>query len=296
MTAENRAFLELHIAVFLFGFTAILGDLIQLEASWLVWWRVLITSLSLILFINLRQKIGALSRQDILKFMGIGTLVGLHWVAFYGAIKLANASIAVLCMATTSLFTSILEPMISKNRIKKYQMMLGIIIIPGMAFILRDLSFDLRAGFFVGILAAFLATLFSIFNKLLINKTDELTMTFIELGSAWLFLSIVIPIYHLVIQEPINLFPKSIEDWGYILILSLLCTTLAYVLSLRALKYLSAFASNLTINMEPIYGILLAWVLLSDNKELSPSFYIGVLIIFLTVFSYPLIRKKYNLN
>ena len=293
MDNEKRAYLELHIAVFLFGFTAILGDLIQLSALAIVWWRVFITSISLLFLIRGGKALRRLSWQTIVQFMGIGMLVALHWLAFYGAIKLANASITLICMATASFFTSFLEPLIMRQRVRWYEILLGMAIIPGMALIVSSTDPSMNIGILVGLSAALMAALFATLNKKLIGKTDEMSITFLELGSAWLFLSAVLPVYISQSEAPVQLLPSRI-DWFYLIILSLLCTTLAYVLALRSLRYLSAFASNLAVNLEPVYGIALAWFILKDHKELSPGFYWGVLIILAAVFSYPLVRRRFG--
>ncbi|MCB0566894.1 MAG: EamA family transporter [Phaeodactylibacter sp.] len=293
MDNEKRAYLELHIAVFLFGFTAILGDLIQLSALAIVWWRVFITSISLLFLIRGGKALRRLSWQTIVQFMGIGMLVALHWLAFYGAIKLANASITLICMATASFFTSFLEPLIMRQRVRWYEILLGMAIIPGMALIVSSTDPSMNIGILVGLSAALMAALFATLNKKLIGKADEMSITFLELGSAWLFLSAVLPVYISQSEAPVQLLPSRI-DWFYLIILSLLCTTLAYVLALRSLRYLSAFASNLAVNLEPVYGIALAWFILKDHKELSPGFYWGVLIILAAVFSYPLVRRRFG--
>lgn len=291
MQEEKRAYLELHIAVFLFGFTAILGDLIQLSALVMVWWRVLITSASLLLLIRVGRVMKAFTRAQILRFMGIGVLVALHWVAFYGAIKLSNASITLICMATTSFFTSLIEPVVMRQRVRWYELMLGLLIIPGMALIVGSTDASMNTGILVGLASAFLAAFFATLNKKYIRQSYEMGITFLELGSAWLFLCVVLPFYLYFSETPVQLLPVSLTDWGYLLVLSLLCTTLAYVLALRALNHLTAFASNLTVNLEPVYGILLAWILLRENEELTPGFYLGGTVILLAVFSYPLIRR-----
>ncbi len=293
MNAEQRAYLELHIAVFLYGLTAILGDLIELSALSLVWWRVLITSISLVFLIRLRKMFRELPLKIILQFMGIGVLVALHWVCFYGAIKLANASISLICMATTSFFTALLEPLIMKSRIKGYELVLGIMIIPGMFLIVNGTEFAMMNGIWVGLISAFLAALFGTLNKKMIGKTKEINITFLELGSAWLFLSLVVPAFMYFAKAEVQMWPSQ-TDWVYLIILSLLCTTLAYILSLRALNHLSAFAANLTINLEPVYGILLALFILNDHEELDTNFYIGVVIILLAVFSYPFLKRRFR--
>lgn len=286
----KRAYLELHIAVFLFGFTAILGDLIQLSALVLVWWRVLLTSISLLFLIRVGKLFKELPRRTIGQYMSIGVLVALHWVAFYGSIKLANAAIALICMATTSFFTSLLEPLVMRQKVRGYELFLGLLIIPGMALIVNSTDAAMNLGILAGLAAALLASLFATFNKRLIGRTNELNITFLELGSAWLFLSLVIPFY-LFRGEGSVVFMPSGMDWLYLIVLSLLCTTLAYVLALRSLRYLSAFASNLTVNLEPVYGIALAWLLLKETRELSAGFYWGVAIIMAAVFSYPLVKR-----
>ena len=286
----KRAYLELHVAVLLFGFTAILGDLIQLSAVMIVWWRVLITCISLLYFVRFGQKLKSIPRDKIFKFLGIGVLVALHWITFYGAIKLSNASVALICFASTSLFTSFLEPAILGRSIEKLQVVMGLMIIPGMWLIVNTVESSMMNGIYVGIFSALLAAIFSTLNKRFIDDADSYSITFLELGSAWIFISLLIPVLIWNGTE-IQFWPVG-SDWIYLLILALLCTTLAYILSLRALKHVSAFVANLTINLEPVYGILLAIVLLNDHKELSPRFYVGVVLISAIVFSYPMIKKR----
>jgi len=294
MDSTKRAYLELHIAVLLFGFTAILGDLIQLSAVMIVWWRVLITCISLLYFVKFGKKLKSIPRDKILKFLGVGVLVGLHWITFYGAVKLSNASVALICFASTSLFTSFLEPAILGRAIEKLQVVMGLMIIPGMWLIVNTVDTSMMNGIYVGLLSALLAAIFSTLNKRLIDDADSYSITFLELGSAWIFISILLPI--LIWNGSDFLFWPSTMDWVYLIILALLCTTLAYILSLRALKHVSAFVANLTINLEPVYGILLAIVLLNDHKELNPRFYMGVALISAIVFSYPVIKKRLNKN
>ncbi len=290
MNPTRQAYINLHIAVLLFGFTAILGDLILLPAVVLVWWRVFITSISLLFLIQFGRNLHLLPKKLIGQYMGIGVIVGIHWITFFGAVKYSNASVCLVCMATTSFFTAILEPIILKQKIKKVEILLGLLIIPGMALIVRSLDFSMWTGVALGLTSALLAALFSIFNKKLVDQADPMSITFLELGSAWLSISLILPLYFY--QNPETAFWPQQMDWVYLLILALLCTTLAYVLSLRALKYISAFASNLTVNLEPVYGIILAAVLLKENEELTEGFYWGCSIILLAVFCYPLLNRN----
>ncbi|MBR9922411.1 MAG: DMT family transporter [Bacteroidetes bacterium] len=292
MQAVQKAYLQLHLAVLLFGFTAILGDLITLAAFPIVWWRVLITSVSLLFLVRLKRMVKEIPRKLFLQYAGIGVLVAIHWVTFYGAIKLSNASITLVCMATTSFFTSLLEPLILRRPIAWYELALGILIIPGMMLIASDLESGMMLGVWTGLASAFLAALFAIFNKVLIDKARPMAITLIELSSSWLFLTLCLPLFFFI-QPEARMMPEGL-DWGYLVILALLCTTLAYVLSLLALKHLTAFASNLTVNLEPVYGVLLAMLILKEHQELEPNFYWGMSVILLAVFSYPILKRKFG--
>jgi drug/metabolite transporter (DMT)-like permease len=293
MQQEKRSYVELHIAVLLYGLTAILGDLIQLPAVVLVWWRVLITSFSLLFFIKFGKDLLTLKKSVAFPLMGIGCLVAIHWICFYGSIKLANASVTLIAMATTSVFTSLLEPWIMKRKIDLLEIILGLLIIPGMILVIRSIDLSMMTGLMVGFAAAFFAALFGTLNKKYIDDTNPYIITFVELGSAWVFISFLF----LVGQSYIDLtyfMPQRWQDWMYIMILALLCTTLAYILSLRALKHLTAFATNLVINLEPLYGILLAAAILKEYEQLTTDFYIGGGIIIAVVLSYPYLKKRYS--
>lgn len=289
MDATKRAYVELHIAVFLWGFTAILGDLIQLSALMLVWWRVLITSVSLLFFIKGGKAILQLPRKTILNFAFVGALTGLHWLTFFGAIKLSNASIALVCMATTAFFTAVMEPLILRTKFKYWEIFLGFLVIPGMALVVDNVDASMHAGIWVGLASAFLASVFSILNKKWIKKAGPYSITFIEMTSAWVVLCLLLPFFVELDSLP-EILPSA-KDFALLLVLAIGCTTFTWVLALRALEHLSAFASTLTVNLEPVYGIFLAWVILNDSKELSSGFYWGVLLILLVVFSYPLLNK-----
>jgi len=282
LNTTQRAYLELHFAVLLFGFTAILGDLITLSALVLVWWRMGITTASIPLLTKIKARLSTLPRSLILRYMSIGVLVALHWICFFGSVKLANASISLICMATTSFFTALIEPLVFRRALKWDELSLGLLMIPGIMLIVNNTEGAMILGILVGLMSAFLASLFAVLNKQLVDEAEPLTITFLELGSGWLFLSLVLPCYFYFNQE-MTFLPQG-YDWLWLIVLALLCTTLAYVLSLRALKHLSAFSSTLTINLEPVYGILLAWLLLDDAQELSPQFYVGCLLIIGAIF------------
>lgn len=290
MDATKKAYLQLHLAVFLWGFTAILGELIQLSALVLVWWRVLLTSLSLVFLIRVGSFIGSMPRKKLWQFAFVGVLTGLHWLTFYGSIKLANASIALIAMATCAFFTSLVEPLIMKTPFSKLDIFMGFLVIPGMALIVEHVDVRMHLGIWVGLLSSFLAAVFSILNKKWVHDAPPLQITFIEMSSAWLFLCLVFPFYFS--SETGAKFLPSANDWLWLVILAVVCTTFTWMLALRALKQLTAFASTLTVNLEPVYGILLAIVILNEHKQLSPGFYWGCLLILAIVLVHPVLKQR----
>jgi drug/metabolite transporter (DMT)-like permease len=293
--STKRAYIELHLAVILWGFTAILGKWISLPALDLVWWRVGITSVSLLAFIKWGRKVWQLPRRLLLTYAGIGLFVGLHWVTFYGSIKLSNASICLVCMSTTSFFAALVEPLFTRKAVDWLQLGASLLIVPAMLLIASGLDADMLVGAGVGLLSALLAAVFSVLNKQYVEEADPYTITFVELFSAFIFLTIVMGIADFG-RATSYMMPQTTSDWVALLILALLCTTLTFVLSLRALTRISAFASTLVVNLEPVYGILLAAVLLHEYEQLSMSFYIGALIIVLVVLLYPYLQRRYTVS
>jgi drug/metabolite transporter (DMT)-like permease len=293
MNDKQRAYLALHFCVFLWGFTAILGKLITLPTLPLVWWRVLVCCATLWWLIPKAQLRG-ISRRVIWQMVGIGALVGIHWMCFYGAIKLANASIAVASMATTSFFAALLEPVLMRQPVKWYELALGVLILPGMVLVVGNIDLSLRTGFMVGILGALLAAVFTALNKRLIDQSapPALPMSFLELFGALLVCSLALPIV-LGVQPELQVAPEG-WDWLWMLILAWVCTLLPYYLTLQAMRYITAFATNLTINLEPVYGVLLAGLIFQEHKDLNTGFYLGVGIILLAVFSHPFLKKYFE--
>lgn len=292
MNPTRRAYFELHIAVFLFGFTAILGKIISVPETVLVWWRVFFTTISLLFLVDVARLYRTLPRKTFFQFLSIGILVAIHWVTFFGAAKYANVSVCLICMATASFFTALLEPLIMKQKVKWFELGLGLLIIPGMMLVIKNTEDFMFIGIVMGLISAFLAALFSTLNKKLIDKTSPIEITFLEIGGALLFLTVLMPFY-LYFEPEVQVLPVGM-DWVYLVILALVCTTFAYVLSLRALQHITAFAANLTVNLEPVYGILLAIVLLQENKELDGGFYLGVLVILGAIFIYPVLKRFYK--
>lgn len=296
MNPTKQAYIELHFAVLLYGFTAILGGVIDLPAVVLVWWRIFITCAAILVYGNIFSKLKKIPRPIKFKLLGIGFIVATHWLAFFSAVKLANASVALVMFATTSFQSALLEPLLMRQPIKWYEVALGIIIVPAMAFVVNGLPSDMTLGVWAGLLSAFLAVIFSILNKKMIDKTDPnpLSITFLNLSGGWLWLSVIMPFYWMLDKQA-KFIPTG-WDWVYLLVLALLCTNLGYILGIRALRHLSAFTANLTLNLEPVYGIILAWLILKEDKQLNINFYIGAGMIIFSVLSYPFLKKRFEIT
>lgn len=273
MESKSRAYLQLHTAMVLFGLTSILGAVISLPALSLVWWRVGLAGLGLWLILQTMRLPYQLPRRSAGVFLAIGMLVGLHWLAFFGSIKLANASIGVICMATSALFSAFLEPWILRTRMQVREVLLGLLIIPGIVLITNDLAGTQVWGVLVGLLSTVLFVLFSILNKKLMGTTPPMVITFWEMSGAWLVMSVVLGAMGMS-STASRWWPDS-QDLLYLGILAFLCTNVGYILGLQALKNLTPFTVNLTFNLEPVYGIILAWLLLGEDKELKSTFYLG---------------------
>lgn len=292
MKPEYKAYAMLHLAVILFGFTAILGALIKLPALSLVWWRVLISSISLLFIIRGFGFLRTIPRKQILRFMGIGGIIAIHWVTFFASVKLAGASVCLVCMATTCLFLSVIEPLLLNKIFRRIDFLVALLIIPGMVMVVQNIDASRYTGVLAGLVSAMLAALFSVLNKKYISIARVWHISWIEMTSACITLSLIM-ITILPWSEGMRFWPLSFE-WPYLLLLGVLCTTVAHAMSLFALQHLSAFALNLVVNLEPVYGILLAMVILKENKELNLGFYTGAALILMAVITYPYLLKRYS--
>lgn len=250
-----------------------------------------LTALSLLLLPGLLRRVRSIPVKDRWRMLGIGGLVMVHWVTFFGAIALTNVSVTLACLATASFFTAILEPVLLGTKMKWYELLLGVLVVPGVALIYQSSDFAF-SGILVALISAVLAATFSILNKSLVEKHDTIAMTFLELGSGFLLLCLVVPFYYLYLPEDAFL-PQGI-DWLWLCILAFGCTSFAYVISLKALRELSTFTVNLTVNLEPVYTIVLAFFILNEHKELNWGFYIGAGVIILAVASYPLLNRYFG--
>lgn len=288
MTPQNKAYLQMHFCVLLWGFTAILGKVITLGAMALVVWRMAMVAAALMLVPRVWRGLRGLTPRLWGIYTGIGTLVALHWLTFYGAIKLANASVAVTCIALATVFVPLVEPWITGRRFEARELLLGVAVVPGVALVVGGVPDDMHLGIVVGTISALLVAFFGSLNKRFVEHADPLTVTGVELGAGGLVLALLTPVLPWF-GTPLVL-PGGM-DLVWLLVLALACTLLPFALSLVALRHLSAFSAQLAVNLEPVYAILLAIVLLGEQHELGGMFYAGVVVILVGVFVHPLLSR-----
>ena len=276
----NNALIKLHVAVFLWGFTGVLGRLISLNEGLLVWYRLLITIITLYIIIRAKNGFDSVQPKRRRELFAIGVIIALHWCFFYGSIKYSNVSIALTCLSSAGLFTALLEPLIRRKKIVLIETALGLLGISGIYLIFH---FDPRykTGIILGTICSILSCIFSILNKNQVSYTAPKMVMLYELSGGFLFLTAVMPIY-LYLLPPTHFVPGK-TDLLWLLIMSGICTIVAMDLSLQALQKLTAFTQNLTLNLEPVYGIILAFVVYNENKYLSQWFYLGFALILLSV-------------
>jgi drug/metabolite transporter (DMT)-like permease len=276
----KKAIISLHVSIFLAGFTAILGKLITLNEALLTWYRLLITIFTMWLIYWFSGKKAGVSSSDKWKIYGVGAFVTLHWIAFYASIKYANVSVALVTFSSVGFFTAIFEPLLLKRRFQWMEVLFGLISMAGI-FIIFHFDTQYEAGILAGIAAAVLAAIFTILNKPLLRRNSPETVTRFELTGGFIFLSLILPGY-LKIFPTHNFYPGW-ADIGWLLILAWFCTVLSFTLSLRALDKISAFTVNLSYNLEPVYGILLAFIIFRENEHLTGEFWLGLSLIAFSV-------------
>ncbi|PZO08503.1 MAG: EamA family transporter [Lysobacteraceae bacterium] len=289
MTPALKAQWQMHACVLLWGFTAILGKAITMPAMALVVWRMGLVTAALLLVPRVWRGMAALPARLLLVYAGIGTLVALHWLTFYGAIKLANASVAVSCIALATVFVPMVEPWITGRRFEPRELLLGVAVVPGVALVVGGVPAGMRLGIVVGTVSALLVAFFGALNKRYVERADPLTVTCVELGAGGLILALLTPVLPWF-GSPLVL--PGFNDAVLLLVLAMACTLLPFALSLVALRHMSAFSAQLAVNLEPIYAIVLAALLLNEQRELGGMFYAGVAIILAGVFAHPLLSRR----
>ena len=285
-----RALIQIHFCVFLWGFTAILGKAITLGALPLVWWRMILVTTALLLFRPFWKGLALLSPRLLATYAGIGIIVAVHWLTFYESVKLSNASIAATCMAIVPIFVAFLEPVMVGRRFAVSEVVFGVAAVPGVALVVGGTPTPMRAGLALGVIAAFLGAVFGILNKRYIEYGGALTVTGLEMAAG----SVCVTAIGITLRasEPVFIILPTAHDAILLLVLALGCTLVPFALSLVAQRELSAFTTALAVNMEPVYAIMLAIIFLGEQHELTWAFYAGVVVVFVVVFSHPLLMQK----
>ena len=285
-----KDYLLLHFIVLIWGFTSILGLLISLPALELVFYRTLLAAVGVGLVMVWRKKNMLVPPAELIKIAGVGVLISLHWIFFFWSAKVSTASVCLAGMATTSLWTAFVDPIINRTKIKWYEVALGLFVISGLVVI-----FQFESGYWLGLsfalLSAFLSALFSVFNARLTFRHTPYQITLYEMAAASLFALFFMPIYSEFLNEgtPIQWELKG-QDWLWMLVLSGICTVYAFSASVELMKRVSVFTINLTINLEPVYGILLAVLVFGEKEKMTTQFYVGTLIILISVLIYPVLN------
>jgi drug/metabolite transporter (DMT)-like permease len=290
VSAGRRALLQIHVCVLLWAFTAIFGRLISLPAAQLVAWRLILVVAVLAPLPRVWRAVRALPAALCWRYAGIGVLVALHWLAFYGSIKLANASVATICLAIAPATIALFEPLVHRAPLRRGDLALGLVVIPGIVMIAGGIPESMNAGLGVGVVSALLAAIFMTLNKRWIGDRDALGVTAIEFAAGLVAMLLLLPwLPGAAAPGPVPggwLALPSARDLGLLLMLATACTVLPFALSLVALRHVSAFTAQLAVNLEPIYAIAIAAAFLGESRELGPVFYAGAGVVIAAVFGH----------
>jgi drug/metabolite transporter (DMT)-like permease len=289
MLPARQALLQIHLCVVIWGFTAILGKLITLPAFALVWWRMFLVVAAVAVLPAFWRGMRHMSLRTIGIFAGIGVVVALHWVTFYGAIKLANASVAATCMGVAPIIMSVVEPWITRKRFDPRELLIGVAAIPGVMLVVGGTPQGMRLGIAVGVLSALLVAVFGSLNKRYVELGEPMTVTGIELAAGTVFLTLLAVVFG---GDATNLPLPEAHDAALLVVLSLACTLFPFALSLVALRNLSAFSAQLAVSLEPVYAVFLAMVLLGEQRELGLQFYLGLAVILGSVFAHAVLQRR----
>ena len=289
MNPHRRALIEIHICVVLWGITAILGKLISLPALQLVWWRMLLVVAALSCLPRVWRSLKAIPPRLMAVYAGIGCLVALHWLAFYGSVKLANASVAATTMALAPAVTALIEPALTGSRFERHNLLLGILVIPGVALVVGGIPQDMHWGFWLGVVSAALASLFNALNKRYLGHHDAMAVTWFEIGAGFLLVAAIAPF---TAPNGSAIVLPDVRDGALLLVLAILCTLIPYAVALAALRHVSAFTAQLAINLEPVYAICIAVAFLGEARDLDTAFFVGVAIVLAAVFGHGFLQLR----
>jgi drug/metabolite transporter (DMT)-like permease len=292
MTDRIKNYVHLHFIVFIWGFTAVLGKLISIDALPLVWYRMGIAVLLISIFIAINRFSLKIPPKKIAIMAAVGIVIALHWLTFFKSIKVSNVSIALATLSTGALFTALLEPIIYKRKMIWYEIVFGVVVMIGL-YIIFNVETQYVEGIILALISALLSAIFAIANGKLIQSHRPSIISFYELLSGVLFITVYLAIRG---DFDAGFFQLSENDWICLFILASICTAYAFIASVRVMKVLTPYTVMLTVNLEPIYGIVLAFIFLGDSEKMNPLFYLGALLILSTVVANGLIKNKGKLK
>ncbi|WP_306641273.1 DMT family transporter [Sanyastnella coralliicola] len=288
MNSRTKNLLLMHVIVLIFGFTGILGKLISIDAVPLVFWRCAIAAAALGLFLGFNGNMRRYEPKVVLQMAGIGLVAAAHWITFFAAIKVSTVSVALATLASSALFVSIFDPLVTKRKLDYREIILGVLVIVGLIFIF-SFETQYKLGILLALISAFLAGAFSTFNAIQIKHRDAVNISFYEMLSATIGVLIYLYATGGVNEELVEL---SREDWTWLLLLGTIATAFAFVISVEVMKVLSPFTVALTINLEPVYSILLALLIFGEEEKMTSGFYLGAIIILGSLFVDALMKRK----
>jgi drug/metabolite transporter (DMT)-like permease len=291
MEATTKDFLKLHFIVFLWGFTAILGNGMQIPAAEVVLYRTVMASIVLAGFMAFKLKSFSIDPSYWIPLILTGLVIACHWFLFFESARVSNVSVSLAGMATTTFWTSLVEPVVNKRRVKFFEVMLGLVVIIGL-YVIFKFEFSNALGLGLAVLSAFMGALFSVLNAKFTHKLSQYSITLYEMMAAAVGIALFIPLYKMFfLKEAVTYAIPNLNDWMLLLLLSVVCTVYAFSTSVELMKRISAYVVNLTVNLEPVYGIILAVLIFGESEKMSSGFYYGTAIILLAVLSYPLIKR-----
>lgn len=275
-----KSYLHLHFLIFIAGFTAILGELITISAVPLVWFRMLIASLLVYIYIKVSKTDISISPKAVVKLFVAGFIIALHWITFFGSIDVSNVSIALSMFSTGAFFASLIEPIVFKRKIIWYEIIFGILVIVGI-FIITQSELKYLKGIILGISSAFLSSLFAVLNGKFLERHTATVISFYEFISGVAFITLFILLFYGGFS--FEFFQLSMSDYGYLFILASICTAYAFIAAVHVMKVISPYTVILSYNLEPVYGIILAIILFPEKEKMSSNFYYGAALILITV-------------
>lgn len=283
-----KNYLLLHLIVFIWGFTAILGALISIEAIPLVFFRMGLAVFFIVLYFITKKKSFVIDKRGLIKFLFTGIIIATHWIFFFKAIKVSNVSVALVTMSTGAFFTSLIEPIFFRRRIKSLEILLGIFVIIGL-YIIFNFESQYKLGIIYALISSFLGSLFAVLNGLYIKKYDANSISLYQLFFGALFVA-----FYLFFTDSfsVDFFRLPLMDWVYLFILSSVCTAYAFIASVKIMKFISPYTVMLTINLEPIYAIILALFIFGDKEKMKPEFYLGACIVLGVVLLNGIIKNR----